>query len=132
MARQGYAAGNQILSHAKTLYTDLTNGTYGYIMIAVNTLRLSLTDDLNSGLELLLSAEYPTLTKAEVAKVAIGREVVRVRRKLTGQAVYDDSEVTPRELMLQASRVFGVTKDDSEPVNYDLKKLKPVNWNDHA
>lgn len=101
-------------------------------MFIMNTLRLALTSDLDKGLELLLSTEYPTLTKAEVAKLAIGREIVRVKRKLTGQVVYDDSNVSSREMALQASRVFGVTKGDDEPVNYNLKRLKPVSWGDYV
>lgn len=101
-------------------------------MPIMNTLRLALTDDLDSGLDLLLQAEYPVLTKAEVVKVAIGREIMRVKRKLAGQTVYDDTDVSSPEMLLQASRVFGVTKSDKEPVNFDPKKLKPVNWNNHV
>ena len=95
-------------------------------MSIMNTLRLSLTADLKEGLDLLRSTEYPTLTRAEVAKLAIGREVVRSRRKAKRVSDLDYSDPTPAELMRHAEYIFSLDEGDQyDQPFWDERKLKP-------
>lgn len=94
-------------------------------MLFMNTLRLALNPDLKQTLEFLKLTEYPSLTYAEVAKVAIAKEAARAKRSAK-QGIYSDVDPSPRELLLQAGKIFESEDDDAEDVFWDESKLKPL------
>ena len=100
-------------------------------MLFMNTLRLALNPDLKQTLEFLKSVEYPNLTYAEVAKVAIAREATRAKR-IMRQLRYDDSGVSPKELLLQAEKSFELEDEGKEGIFWDESKLKPLALKDHV
>ena len=93
----------------------------------MSTIRLTVTSDLKKEIDFLRLMEYPTLTDAEIVKVAVGAQAVKSRRKRVFD--YDDSDPAPEELMLQAARSFELEDGDGdgdEEVFWDETKLKPL------
>lgn len=94
-------------------------------MLNMSTIRLVVNDELRKTLDFLRLFEYPTLTDAELVKVAISREAVRAKRakKVTS---YDDSELGPREILLQAARSFEMEDEGDGEIFWDESQLKPL------
>lgn len=90
----------------------------------MNTIRLVLNDELSRTLDFLRLAEYPALSNAEILKVAISREAIRAKRTKKSLS-YDDSDLSPKEIMYQASKSFDIDNDD-EPVFWDESNIKPI------
>jgi len=91
----------------------------------MNTIRLTVTADLKKEIDYLRMMEYPTLTDAEIVKVTVGAQAVRSRKRTVFK--YDDSDPSPKELMLQAAGSFELEDGgvDEEPF-WDEAKLKPI------
>lgn len=94
-------------------------------MTNMSTIRLTVTSNLKKEIDFLRMMEYPTLTDAEIVKVAVGTAAVKSKRKRAFD--YDDSDPSSKELMLQASRSFELEDaDGNEEVFWDETRLKPL------
>ncbi|MBI5358702.1 hypothetical protein HZB69_03725 [Candidatus Amesbacteria bacterium] len=93
-------------------------------------MRLVLNDELRQALDFMHASEYPTLTYAEMTKVAIGKEAMRIK-KSKKILDYDDSDPSPDEIMYQASKSFDIDNDD-EPIFWDETAIKPLNLKKHV
>lgn len=101
-------------------------------MFFMSTIRLTVTSDLEKEINFLRMMEYPTLTDAEIVKVAVGAQAVR-SRKATKKAVidYDDSDPNLKEMFLVAERSFELGEEEEEPF-WDETKLKPFSLKKHV
>ncbi len=100
-------------------------------MLFMSTIRLTVTTDLKKEINFLRMMEYPTLTDAEIVKVAVGAQAVRSRRRTISK--YNYSDIGPKELMLQAAKSFELEDGDSdEEPFWDETKLKPIKLKNHV
>lgn len=88
----------------------------------MSTIRLTVTPELKKAIDYLRMLEYPTLTDAEIVKVAVGTKVAESKKA---------GDLTPEELMKQAEYSFSLDEDDQyEEPFWDESKLKPLNLKD--
>jgi hypothetical protein len=90
----------------------------------MNTVRLALTGEFGRTMDFLQTALFPSLTRAEIIKVSVGQIAVMAKRSKK-VFDYDDSDLTPKEIMYQASKSFDIDNDD-EPVFWDETLVKPL------
>ncbi|MEK7121713.1 MAG: hypothetical protein AAB857_03330 [Patescibacteria group bacterium] len=94
-------------------------------MPLMSTIRLVVNDELRKTLDFLRVFEYPTLTDAELVKVAISREVIRAK-KTRETLDYDDSDLNPKELLFQAAKSFEMEDEGEKEVFWNESNLKPL------
>ncbi|MBI5356413.1 hypothetical protein HZB78_02265 [Candidatus Collierbacteria bacterium] len=87
----------------------------------MSTVRLTLTPDLKKEIDFLRLMEYPTLTDAEIFKVAVGAQAVKSRRFAGG-------EPTIKEMMINTAKVWNLGEEDGEEPFWDESKLTPVKF----
>lgn len=100
--------------------------------------RITKTKELQKVLDFLKS-EYIALSEAEIFKkflvegYANYRKNDRIKsRSMNFDDEYDD-DITPEELLMQASHVFGVSSKDDDDVGFaDLDNLKPIDFSDYV
>lgn len=85
----------------------------------MNTVRLTMTPDLKKEIDFLRLIEYPTLTDAEIFKVAVGAQAVRSRR-VSGNGP------TLKEMMINTAKMWGLDEESGEEPFWDESKLAPV------
>lgn len=88
-------------------------------MSIMNTVRLTMTPDLKKEIDFLRLMEYPTLTDAEIFKVAVGAQAVKSRRSAA-------NEPTPKEMMINTAKMWGLDEEGYEEPFWDESKLAPV------
>lgn len=100
-------------------------------MSIMNTIRLSVTPDLKKELDFVRLVEYPSLTYAEMLKMAFVEKAARTRQKVRRVDELDYSDPTPEEVMRNTAYVWGLDEEDEEEeVFWDESKLKPINPKD--
>ena len=97
----------------------------------MGTIRLVVNNELREVLDFLRLSKYPTLTDAELMKVAISGEMVRAKRTNI-KSVYDDSELGLKDLAIQAAKSFEMENDGNEQVFWNEKNLKPLNLKNYV
>lgn len=85
----------------------------------MNTVRLTMTPDLKKEIDFLRLIEYPTLTDAEIFKVAVGAQAVRSRRA-------SGNEPTLKEMMINTAKMWSLDEEGGEEPFWDERKLAPV------
>ena len=100
-------------------------------MVDMNTIRLTVTTDLKREIDFLRMMEYPTLTDAEIVKVAVGAQAVKSRKAVKKVVEYDNSDPSLRETLLVAQRSFDLGEEEEEPF-WDETKLKPFVLKKHV
>lgn len=93
----------------------------------MSTIRLVINSELRSVLDFLRSSAYPTLTDAELVKVAISREAVRTKKTST----YDDSDPSLKELLFNSAKSWEMEEEEGEPF-WDQKAIKPFKPMNHV
>lgn len=93
----------------------------------MNTIRLVINDELRQVLDYMHVSQYPTLTYAEMTKVALSNEAVRIKRAKK-ISTYNDSDPTPKEMMLNTAKIWSLDEDGDEEPFWDESKLKPVKF----
>ncbi|MBP9817706.1 hypothetical protein KBC75_03020 [Candidatus Shapirobacteria bacterium] len=88
----------------------------------MNTVRLVLNPEIKLALDFLTATEYPTLSYSEVFKVALAKEVTKVKRK-SSKTSYFDKDPTVKELLIQADKIF---TPDYKTKFWDDTNMKPI------
>ena len=95
-------------------------------MAIMNTMRLTLTPDLITTLELIKVNEFVGLDYPEIAKAVLSQKAVTYRKP---NVKIDYSDPTPEEMMLIAARSIELEEAGEEPEPYWEKlKLKPFKF----
>lgn len=97
----------------------------------MGTIRLVVNNELREVLDFLRLSTYPTLTDAELVKVAISGEMVRAKRA-NKKLVYDDSELGLENLVVQAAKSFEIENGENEQIFWNEKNLKPLNLKNYV
>jgi len=77
----------------------------------MNSIRLTVTNNLKREIDFLREKEYPTLTDAEIVKLAVGAQAVLSRRKMQE---YDFSDLSSEEILLQTAKNFEIGSEDKD------------------
>jgi hypothetical protein len=85
----------------------------------MSTVRLTLTPDLKKEIDFLRLMEYPTLTDAEIFKVAVGAQAVKSRKSF-------GNEPTIKEMMKNTATTWSLGEKGNEDQFWDESKLRPV------
>lgn len=85
----------------------------------MSTVRLTLTPDLKKEIDYLRLMEYPTLTDAEIFKVAVGAQAVKSRKAAAG-------DPTLKEMMINTAKMWSLDENVAEKPFWDETKLTPV------
>lgn len=85
----------------------------------MSTVRLTLTPDLKKEIDFLRLMEYPTLTDAEIFKVAVGAQAVKSRKAVA-------SDPTLKEMMINTAKMWSLDENVVEKPFWDESKLMPV------
>lgn len=100
-------------------------------MFFMSTIRLTVTADLKKEINFLRMMEYPTLTDAEIVKVAVGAQAVRSRKAVKKVVEYDDSDQNLKEMMRHAEYIFSLDENDQyDQPFWNESKLKPIDPKD--
>lgn len=101
--------------------------------------RITKTKELQKVLD-FLKARYEALSEAELCKKFLVEAYAKCRkndrivsRQMVSDYYNDDDDLIPKELLMQASHVFGVSSKDDDDVGFaDLNNLKPVDFSDYV
>jgi hypothetical protein len=89
-------------------------------------IRINITRELYNEIQRAKAAEYKFLDDAEIIKIFLSKGSKKVSEKIQ----YDDSDISIADLTKHNLMMFAKDEDlANEPMLYDPKALKPVNWN---
>ncbi len=90
-------------------------------------IRINKTRDIQQTLS-ALKKRYTLLNESEIVKMVLSESYWRLKKEKN--TTYPD--VDPKDLSMQASYAFNIRSDNTEPQNFDRKKLKKVKLADYV